>query len=656
MALAAACLAIAGGPPDALAQVGFGGPPDAVKVRAVPERAAVAPGDRLPIAIVLDFEDKFHSWPNKPVVPPEFGDFFEPIPTTIDPVSVPAGVQLGQVQWPAPSMVRADYGTGPIEFLSYAGRAVAYVPAIIPASAPAGEMAIDFQVGYQACDETQCYAPEMITVRASVAVAASADRVSPADGPPPAAAGADLFKGFDPRGYEATVEGSTAAAAGGVSGGAPGTVAINVFGRSFDLDPSGGAGMVLLLLVAALGGVLLNFTPCVLPVLPFKVLALSRAAGTPRRLALLGVCMALGVVAFWLAIGGAIAYVAGFTSISSLFQTGWFAFVVGIVVAAMAVGMLGVFEFQAPQWAYQVNPSQDTVQGSLLFGVMTAVLSTPCTAPFMGSASAWAATQSPPVTLATFGAIGAGMALPYLLLSLRPGLLHRVPRSGPGSVLVKQVMGLFMLAVAAFFIGTSLSAWLHVPPDPVSRRYWWAVVLFVVIACAWLVYGTVKVTPSPAKRVAFGGAGVAIAVASLYLARGLASEGPIDWVHFTPERLAAAEARGDVVVMDFTAEWCLNCKALEAAVLHQPEVVDLLSRPGVTPVKVDLTGDNPDGRAQLQALGWVGIPLLAVFGPGTGYEDTPLKYDSYTVATVRDAVEQAARAARAEGEVLDASH
>lgn len=246
----------------------------------------------------------------------------------------------------------------------------------------------------------------------------------------------------------------------------------------------------------------------------------------------------------------------------------------------MAVGMLGVFEVNAPQWAYAVNPSQDTLQGSFLFGIMTAVLSTPCTAPFMGSAAAWAALQPPPVTLATFGAIGAGMALPYLLLSLAPQWVHAVPRSGAAALVVRQVMGLFMLAVAAFFLGVPLASYLQTPPDPATRAYWYAVVLFIVLACGWMALRTFQITPAWPKRLVFGGAGAALAAVSLWVMGGLTSHGPIPWVYYTPERFAAAAARGDVVVVDFTAEWCLNCKALEAGVLHQPPVVDLLQQPG----------------------------------------------------------------------------
>jgi len=205
---------------------------------------------------------------------------------------------------------------------------------------------------------------------------------------------------------------------------------------------------------------------------------------------------------------------------------------------------------------------------------------------------------------------------------------------------VKQVIGLLMLAVAVFFIGTWLSVALAQPSDPPSRAFWWAVAGCVAAACAWLAYRTFSLTTSKPHRVVVAAVALVFALTSLSLARDLSSHGPIDWVYYTPERFAEAQGRGDVIVLDFTAEWCLNCKALEAGVLHQEEIVELLAHRDVVPMRVDLTTDNPPGRAKLAELRWVGIPLLAVYGPARGYSE-PLRFDSYTVAMVRDAVARA---------------
>jgi thiol:disulfide interchange protein len=593
---------------------------DAVTVRAVAAKSTLRPGDQIVVAVVYQHQPSYHSWPNKPVVPPELGSF-TPIPTTLEFTSVPDGATFLPIQWPTPVAVEVNYTGTPLELLSFVETTIAYAPLDLSPDQPTGEVVVELSAGYQACDDRLCYPPETVNFSIPLQVIA-ADVEATIDLNEP-----ELFADF------------------GLSGNRPSVavlrpVSMNVFGWSFSFNPSGPAGMALLLLVAAIGGLVLNFTPCVLPVIPIKILGLSRASGDPARLLLLGVVMSVGVVAFWIGLGGAIAFVSGFSAISSLFQNSWFAPLVGLIVAIMAAGMMGLFDFRLPQFIYKLNPGEESLPGSFAFGILTAVLSTPCTAPFMAGASAWAATQAPATTLSTFGAIGAGMAVPYLLLSARPGLVKKVPKTGPASVLVKQVMGLLMFAVAAFFLGTSIAAWMQHAPDPPSRLYWWLVCGFLVAACGWTLYRTFAITESKAKRSVVGLITLGLSLMCISLATSFSSHGPIDWTYYTEQRLEQAARDGDVVILDFTAEWCLNCKALEYGVLHQEEVVDLLNGPGVIPMRIDLTGDNPTGKAKLAELEWVGIPLLAIYGPGTGYA-SPIKFDSYTVRMVLDAVQRA---------------
>ncbi len=600
---------------------------EAVTARALAARSVVRPGDQLPLAVVLDHDEGFHSWPNRPVLPPQF-DAVIPIATTIQAVRLPPGAEIGGVQWPPMEPVRVQYTDEPVDLLSYVGTSVAFIPLNLAPDQPLGPTRVELRVQYQSCDDRICYPPQTVFLTIDFEVVAADAQVSVETNEP------ELFAGFGIEGFRPE---------GGIgAGGGRYTIPayINVFGWNFSFDPSGFAGIGLLLLLAALGGLLLNVTPCVLPIIPIKILGLSKAAGDPARMRVLGVAMTLGVVSFWLAIGAAIAFIAGFTAISSLFQTGWFAPLVGGIVGVAGLGMLGLFSVRLPQAVYRIDPDQESIPGSFGFGVMTAVLSTPCTAPFMAGASAWATLQPAPLTLATFGAIGIGMAIPYLLLSFRPGLVSRVPRTGPASELVKQVMGLFMLAVAAFFMGSAVSAWMQTPPEPASRAYWWVVAALIVVACFWLFYRIIGIASSRTRRWVVQGGALLVAALALTLARGFASHGPIDWVYYTPERYAASVAAGDVIVLDFTAEWCLNCKALEAGVLHQEEIVELLQQPGVVAMRIDLTSDNPDGQAKLQELQWVGIPLLAIIGPATGYEE-PIRYDSYTTGMVEEAVARA---------------
>ena len=618
--IATALIALGGAVGPLHAQEGVGGGSDSVTVRALPARSVVRPGDRIPIAVVLQHSLGFHSWPHVPVVPPQLADVV-PIATTIDVLGVPSGSEAQEIQWPPPMAVTVRYTGRPVDLLSYVDTAVAFLPIQLDPNQALGEAAVEIRVRYQSCDERVCYPPKTVDLSVSFRVVA-ADVGGPAQANEPA-----LFEAY-------ALGANPAANMFAIP------AYIGVFGWSFSFDPRGWEGLGLLLLFAALGGLLLNMTPCVLPLVPIKVIGLQAAAGDPSRLRLLGGTMSLGVIVFWLTLGGAIAFVTGFDAISSLFQTGWFSPLVGLIVGAAGVGMLGVFNIRLPQAVYRINPTAETIPGSFGFGVMTAVLSTPCTAPFMAGAAAWAVLQRPPVTLAIFSAIGIGMAAPYWLLAARPGLLRRIPRAGPASVLVKQVIGLLMLAVAAFFVGSAVSAALQEPPAPPSRAHWWIVGGFVLAACGWFAYRSLSMSQSRMGRLFTQGVAIAVAVPTFLAARSLSGHGPIDWVPYTPARFAESASDGDVIVMDFTAEWCLNCKVLESAVLHQKSIVKLLELPGVVPMRVDLTTDNPAGQRKLKELGWVGIPLLAVFGPETGYE-RPIMYDSYLPSNVREAVVQA---------------
>jgi thiol:disulfide interchange protein DsbD len=555
------------------------------------------------------------------------------VPTKIEPQPIP-GIKFGAIQWPktATEMVNLD-GKGKKPYQVFAGRAIAYVPVQIGPDFPPGKpIELSVLVSYQACNDSTCLFPEDANQALSIPVTSLAEAASRTG----AVAKDPDFDAFDSAGFATT---AVAAGRGGPARSASGVVKFQAFGLSFTIDPNGVAGMALLLLVAAFGGFLLNFTPCVLPVVPIKIMSLSQAAGNPARCLFLGVVMSLGVVAFWVAIGGAIASISGFTAINTLFQTPWFSLVVGLFILVMAVGMLGVFSVRLPQAVYLINPNHESAPGSFIFGVMTAVLSTPCTAPFMGSAAAWAATRQWSVTLATFGAIGIGMALPYLVLSAAPRLVSRMPRTGPASELIKQVMGMLMVAVAVFFLGTGLDPLFRSPIDPPIRFYWWIVAAFAVMAMGWLVYRTFRITARPRRRTIWTMFGAAFSAVCILVALAFTDRGPIDWIAFTPERLAEKQSAGSVVVLDFTAEWCLNCKTLEATVLHRAEIVKLLHSPGVVPMRVDLTGNNTAGKAKLKSLNWIGIPLLAVYGPAIS---EPITYDAYTPEMVKDAIAKAA--------------
>ena len=585
-------------------------PGDVVKLRTAWSVDGARPGDSIILAVVADIKKGFHLNADARQVKP-LADF-KPFPTKVAVTEVNDEITVESPRYPKAVPFSAEYAGG--DLMSFAGQTIIYLPMKLSDSAAPGEKAIKLRFEYQACSDTYCLFPQKIKIEDALTVVAPSTGASKIN--------RALFAGF----YRS----SSVASAGIVN--------FDLFGWTFTIDASSGLGIILLLLTAALGGMLLNFTPCVLPLIPIKIISLSHVANNRRQCFLLGLSMFLGVLAFWLVLGALIALVSDFSAANQLFQYPVFTILVGVLIAVMATGMLGLFNVRLPNFIYMINPEQDSLTGSFALGIMAAVLSTPCTAPFMGAAAAWAATQPPATTLATFTAIGAGMALPYLVLSAKPAWVEKMPKTGPASILIKQVMGLFMLAAASYFIGIGIAALFVQPPNPITKLYWWPVMLFCAAAGAWLTYCTIRISTGLKRKTFFTGAGVLIIVLSAWGAVQLTDRGPVDWEYYTPVRFAEASGKNKVIVMVFTAEWCLNCKALEQGVFRDPAIAALLARKDVVPMKVDITGNNPAGKAKLKEAGTLTIPLLVIYSPNG---KKLFKSDFYTTDQVYDAVTKA---------------
>jgi thiol:disulfide interchange protein DsbD len=341
----------------------------------------------------------------------------------------------------------------------------------------------------------------------------------------------------------------------------------------------------------------------------------------------------LGLLAFGLVMG------VRQTQWSELFSYWWLAAAVGVIVGVMGLGMFGAFTTGLPQWVYRINPRQDTHTGSFLFGILTAVLSTPCTAPLFPGALGWALTQPPALGLGVFLAAGVGMALPYQILLINPKWLDRLPRSGPGGELIKQIMGLLLIAVAVYFFGVAgrgQNLW--------GSAYWWAVQDVVIVAMAFMILRVWQITRRWGWRIVL----TAVAVLGMFagwqlgttFGQAAQTAGQSHWAEYSPDAFAAARDSGRIVVLEFTADWCLNCKALEAAVLRNPRIVERLSANDIAAMKVDLTSRaNTAGWNKLTQLGSRGIPLTAVYHPGS---DSPILLTSlYTVNALLHAIDTA---------------
>ncbi|MCR9075712.1 MAG: thioredoxin family protein, partial [bacterium] len=235
----------------------------------------------------------------------------------------------------------------------------------------------------------------------------------------------------------------------------------------------------------------------------------------------------------------------------------------------------------------------------------------------------------------------------------------KLPKTGPASELVKQIMGLLLLAAAAYFIGSGLIALVAGKPYLAKLLHIWIAAIFAIAAGLWLIYKTFEISKKPANRAAFSIIAIAIAAAGLLVANRFtadareeylirqaaiaeaATQGGLlltTWNDYRPAAMQQAIDEGKVVIQDFTAEWCINCKVLEKTVLGSDAVKAEFAKDDTIMFKVDLTGSNPEGDQALKDLGRTGIPTLAIYGPGL---DQPWVSSAYTIPQVVQAIKQA---------------
>ena len=374
---------------------------------------------------------------------------------------------------------------------------------------------------------------------------------------------------------------------------------------------SGAASLWWIALIALLGGLILNIMPCVLPVLTIKFAsALKSSDQSAARIRTGFIVSALGVLAFmWALVGVLLAIRAGGGQIGwgVQFQNPVFLGVMIILIAGFAANMMGLFEITLPQ---RLNTSMARVEngsgllGDFATGALAAVLATPCSAPFLGTAVTFALAGSGFEAFVIFTALGLGLASPYLAIALRPSLVQALPKPGQWMVRVKWVMA-GLLALTALWLATVMAlvaGWLVV------------LVLLAFIAAA---LAALKLPPN--RRL--GGAVPLILMLAALLVPVVLRPAPqdfaqsADWIAFNEAKIAATVADGEVVFVDITASWCLTCKVNKANILQRDPVTTALAADGVTMMRGDWTRPDPVILDYLKSNGRFGIPFNMVYGP-----------------------------------------
>lgn len=406
------------------------------------------------------------------------------------------------------------------------------------------------------------------------------------------------------------------------------------------IDAAVDGSLLAMVLIALLGGLILNVMPCVLPVLAVKVLAVVDHAGNSRRATRIGfLASAGGIVATFLLLAAVLAGVrAAGVAIGwgFQFQQPLFIAAMALVITFFAATLLGWFEIRLPAALAGAvgRPTTDHRLGtSFLTGMFATILATPCSAPFVGTAVGFALSRGPWEIVAMFAAMGLGMAAPYIAVALVPRIVEWFPRPGRWMLVVRQVMAVALVATVVWLVSV-----LAVQVSTLA-----AVVLAVLLSATLLLLAWRHRAAAPRRRwltlAAMSLAVVTIVAPAIHKAETALTIPDARWVAFDPGSIAGHVAEGRIVFVDVTADWCVTCKVNKELVLNRGAVAEILADARVVAMRADWT--RPDERIAryLEGFRRFGIPFNAVYGrqaPG-GIALPELLREDVVVAAIRQA-------------------
>ncbi|WP_420124889.1 protein-disulfide reductase DsbD family protein [Longimicrobium sp.] len=382
----------------------------------------------------------------------------------------------------------------------------------------------------------------------------------------------------------------------------------------------GGVGLLLAVLFAMLGGVILNLMPCVFPILSLKALGLAGRGGDGAGMRRDGLVFAAGVIVTFLAMAGLLMAVR-----ASGAQVGWGyqlqspAMVAALAALMFVIGLVLAGVFEVGVSLTRLGGLGGSGEGSaFLTGVLATVVATPCTAPFMGAAVGAALVRPPVEGLLIFGALGVGMAAPYVALSFWPALARRLPKPGRWMETFKQVLAFPMFAVSIWLV------WVFGLQTGMGGAARLLFGLLLLAFAGWLIGRWPAISISTRTRLATRAlATVAVIVALAAGATATRGETPLpaggdqaatmEWQPWSTAAVQEHRSAGRPVFVDFTAAWCISCQVNERVALETPSVRQAFTDRNVALLKADWTRRDSDITGALASFGRSGVPLYVYY-------------------------------------------
>lgn len=555
------------------------------------------PGATGYVAVTVRVADGWHINSNKPL------DKYL-IPTVLA-VGAPEGVEIVRILYPAPVLRKLEISEGRMSL--YDGAVVFGAVLRIGANAPPGAYSIKATLSYQGCNDLTCIEPASVTASDTIRVGTLEEGVE------------QLAPGVFSKPPFIDDAGEPAGSAGGAGSPSAGS------GDFGDLVKR--RGLALTFLFIFIGGLALNLTPCIYPLIPVTISYFGgQADGKGGRVFVLALLYVLGMSITYSVLGTAAAMTGSL--FGAALQNPLVVLFIAAVLVALALSMFGFWEIRLPMFlATRTGTAKKGYAGAVVMGLTMGLVAAPCIGPFVLGLLTYVGQMGKPILgFLMFFTLAWGMGVPFLVLGTVSGSIARMPRSGNWMIWVRKIFGFILIAMAFYFarnlLGARVVAFAYAATAAAGGVY-----------LAWIDRMAARGPAFKTVKNAIGVAGIAIAafVFVIPAIRGarVDDDAGIPWRPYADEALAEASRGAKPALIDFSADWCIPCHELDARTFSDEAVVRLAEN--VVPLRVDLTRSGAAENELKKRFSVRGVPTI-IFIDASGAERRDLRLTGFVDA------------------------